>query len=465
MMLASSAFAATDGQTYEAKDGFTCENVWILDRVHTSDAFLASKLVQSSNGVSAVSDGTNVYVGICTADGLGVIEVYSLATGEYIKTISLTLNGEAYGGTLAVYNVGYDEYGHFYVAPYQANSEGTGNELVYLCDLETGALTSVGELPFDGGSGRVDFIDVIGDLTGVEAGATILGAASNNNLNVFQWTLAKGATTWEGGWDGSFFKEVSGTYPADQTVFNYGTKVKMVKPSDNGALNLFYIDGFTTLPALYDNNASLLDSFKDVDVIKTDKETGVTTGTVPEPAAGANGIAEATLGEQNFIIYPEGQYDAPHACQAVVTTVNADLEFSSMKHLWTLPADGLGQQSDGGRRYHSLERVDLPKDAAGRSAFYLLTYKCYNGMGVYKIAEEGYGSVSEIAAVNNAKISVNANVIRVSETAASIEVYNLLGQKVAQALNATEVKAPANGAYVVKAVVNGTPVVKKVIVK
>ena len=46
--------------------------------------------------------------------------------------------------------------------------------------------------------------------------------------------------------------------------------------------------------------------------------------------------------------------------------------------------------------------------------------------------------------------------------ASSIEVYNMAGQKVVEA-NASQVAAPAAGAYIVKANVNGNAVVEKVI--
>ena len=129
----------------------------------------------------------------------------------------------------------------------------------------------------------------------------------------------------------------------------------------------------------------------------------------------------------------------------------------------------MGDVSDGGNRIHCLDRVVLPEDANGKSAILLVTFKSYAGLGVYRIAEEGYdptnlGGVEEnvVAAAN---ITVNGDVIAVSETAETIEVYNVAGQKVAQVENTTEVAAPATGLYIVKAVVDGAPVVKKVIVK
>lgn len=227
--------------------------------------------------------------------------------------------------------------------------------------------------------------------------------------------------------------------------------------SKSGEMSMFYIDGFTSFPALYGSDGAMIDNIGNADLKVTNKETNETTGTVVAPSNETNGIAEGAVDGTNLMIYSEGQYNAPHTCQAIITTVDENMSFESMKPLWTVPADGLGQISDGGTRNHSL--FCLPqKDGSAL----VLTFKCFNGMGVYKITKKGGDSVeSNVAAAAN--ITVNGDVIAVSEVAETIEVFNVAGQKVAEARNASEVAAPATGAYIVKAVVAGAPVVKKVI--
>lgn len=466
LMLASTAFAATDGQTYEVKNGYTCENLWVFDRFHTGEAYGASKIAVAQ-ARTATTDGETVYVGL--SGETATIEKYSVATGEYLGALDLKLNGEAYAGTLAANQVGFDEYGNFYVASYSANSDGAGGLAVYTCNLETGELTSVGELSFQGGLGRVDYCDVVGDLTGVNAAATVMAAASaQDNLNVFAWTRGQGETEWKGAWPTTLpWQAMTSTYPADQTGFSYGTVLKQVKDgSASGEMFMYYIDGFTTLPATYSSEGAMVESFADVAVEQKDPETGeVIVPGVVSPASGANGVAEGHVGDQNFFTFSEGQYDGSHKCQAVVTMVDESFAMSSMEQMWLVPADGLGQTNDTGTRVHGLNTIALEPDANGKNAMLLVTFKCMNGMGVYRIAEEGYDPNASVAdnVVANATIRVNGDVIAVSEVAESIEVYNVAGQKVAEVHNASEVAAPANGVYVVKAVVNGAPVVKKVI--
>lgn len=459
MLAGASAFAVTDGQTYESVDGFNCENIWVFDRFHAEEAYLANPIANKA-ARTATTDGTTIYVGL--SGETATIEKFDLKTGAYLGSLALTKGGEAFAGTLAVNQVGFDEYGHFYAATFTANSKGDGQYEVYTVDLTTGAVTLVGDLLFDGGLGRVDYCDVIGDITGAEANATVMAVTcAADNMNVFKWVREKGSDEWMGGWtDQATFQAIAAgqTYPNSITGFGAGSVLKIVRDgSKSGNVNMFYIDGFTSEPALYGSDGAMIDNISNADLMKTDKETGVTTGTVPEPALGTNGIAEGSVGETNLMIYSEGQYDAPHKCQAVITTVDENMSFESMKPLWTVPADGLGQISDGGTRYHSL--FCLPQNDG--SAL-LLTFKCFNGMGVYKITAKGGDSVeSNVAAAAN--ITVNGDVIAVSEVAETIEVFNVAGQKVAEARNASEVAAPATGAYIVKAVVAGAPVVKKVI--
>ncbi len=458
MLAGASAFAVTDGQTYESIDGFNCENLWVFDRFHAEEAYMGNPIA-SKNARTATTDGTTIYVGL--SGETATIEKFDLKTGAYLGSLALTKGGEAFSGTLAVNQVGFDEYGHFYAATYSANSEGNGQYEVYTVDLTTGAVTSVGDLFFDGGLGRIDYCDVIGDITGVEANATVMAVTcAADNMNVFKWVREKGSDEWMGGWTGqATFQaiEAGQTYPNGITGFSTGSVLKIVRDgSKSGNVNMFYIDGFTSAPALYGSDGAMIDNISNADLKKTDKETGVTTGTVPEPALGTNGIAEGSVGKTNLMIYSEGQYDAPHKCQAVITTVDENMSFESMKPLWIVPADGLGQTTDG-VRVHSL--FCLPqKDGSAL----LLTFKCYNGMGVYKITKKGDDSV-ESNVVAAANITVNGDVIAVSEVAETIEVFNVAGQKVAEARNASEVAAPATGAYIVKAVVAGAPVVKKVI--
>ena len=54
-----------------------------------------------------------------------------------------------------------------------------------------------------------------------------------------------------------------------------------------------------------------------------------------------------------------------------------------MQRYWMVP-DALGMMSDGGTRVESMN-VEYGTDAEGNEEVTLFIFKCYNGMGVYKI--------------------------------------------------------------------------------
>lgn len=462
MMASASAFAATDGQTYEEMDGFTCENLWVLDRIHTEEAYMASPL-NTQQSRTCCTDGKLIWVtvnGAAPDYAQSVLYAYDVKTGAQVKQLPLLKEGgEAYGGQLGANTVGFDDYGHLYVASYTNNSTGEGSMPIYIVDQETGVVTSVGDLMFLGIAGRVDYVDVMGDLTGVEARCDVMAAASKPNqqdCNVFGWVRKKGSQVWEGAFNQMPNLVIKAFNDDKATLFGDAASLTIVRSlydPDNG-VNYFYAEGKDTTASLYNITGSWVDGFKNA------PETVVVAN------AGTNGVHEMTIGGQNFLVYSEGQYDGSHKCQAIISTADEEMAFSSLKNLWTVPADGLGQTSDGGTRIHCLTSVALPTDANGKEARLVISFKCYNGMAVYKVAQEGYvdgGSSVENNIAAAVTINTNGDVISVSEVAESIEVYNIAGQKVAEVRNASEIAAPANGVYVVKAVVAGTPVVKKVI--
>lgn len=456
MMASAGAFAATDGKTYAETDGFTCENVWILDRIHTEADYNAAPIA-SKDSRTAVTDGKLVWVvvngpkGEDGSYGQAVLHKYDLMTGEYKGQLPLlNEDGTAYVGQLAANTVGMDDYGHLYIAPFKANGDGSGNANIYIVDTESGKVASVGDLPFYGEKGRIDYVDVAGDLTGKEFRCDVMAAGSGDAAKVFGWTLLQGETEWAGMFEGMPALAITQYYPEKSTNFSTAPTATIVRSlySADG-VNMFYADGHATIATLYSIDGSLADGFMNA-------PEGIVV-----PNAGTNGLHEMTVGSQNFVVYSEGQYDGAHSCQAIISTINENMEFSSLKNLWTVPEDGLGQVSDGGVRVHCINSVALP-EVNGKQARLVVSFKCFNGLAVYKVAEAGYGSV-EGNVVADATIRVNGDVISVSETAETIEVYNVAGQKVAEARNATEVAAPANGVYVVKAVVAGAPVVAKVV--
>lgn len=473
MLATTPLFAATvtDGDTYAPVNDINCVNAWVVDRNHNLDAFNASKVGANKqartcavrNGVAYVASWAADDPEVTSTDKEGNVTVqnaatlykYSVETGEYLGAIKLTLNGTRLTGTGVANQVGFDSFGHLWISNMSFNTNFTQD--IYFVNEETGALTLAASLDkTTEDTARVDYCDVIGDLTGEKGACTVMAAASSSTI-VYGWCKDQNSTDWYGYFEGVSHKSFTEFYPASAGNWSTGPSVKIVlgEGDDMYYGNLFYVDGAASAPTLYNSTGAIADSFANVE---NAKDKGL-----EQNSLGANGIVEFKVDDRNFIAYPIEQYTGSFGgCNVNICEVDADMSFESMTKYWMVPQSGFGTTSDGGNRYHGLN-CETVTNADGSQYVNLFTFKCFNGMGLYKIGKNVSGGVNDAIANDAAEITVNGNVITVSAEASEINVYNVAGQVVATANNATEVVAPAAGVYVVKAVVAGTPVVKKVV--
>ena len=385
MLCGISAWAVTDGVKYDVVNGLKIENLWIQDRAHTMDTWNPQPYNNNYARTAVMHDGyipisrSNANAVIIGTDTLSQSVIYKLdaTNGNLIKELPLTLDGQVYGGaTLSANTVGVDNFGHLYVAPY--SSELTTTQKVYLVDKETGEMTLVEELDKgDAFEHRCDYIDVMGDLTLEQAECNIMSAGATSEY-IYRWHADQGGD-WEGGFDGDPYLAIIEFYP--ETLTNWGTApvIKMVlNAEDDFSGELFYVDGFTASPALYDVTGTKVDDFENVD---------------PEYLpwdVGANGVCEFTLDGRNFVVYVIAQYtgfdektNTNRACQVNICELGEGSTFEGMQRYWMVP-DAMGTNSDGGTRVESMN-VEYGTDADGNPMVTLFIYKCTNGMAVYRI--------------------------------------------------------------------------------
>lgn len=462
MLAALPVFAATDGDIYAPVNGIKIQNAWVLDRNHTETAYTTTPACNTNTRTAAIKDGV-IYASCWAAnddeavnekgDKLNAATVYkySVETGEYLGAIKVTLDGKRYTGTGVINQIGVDNFGNVWCADMSLNTAAATDLNLFTLDVTTGALTKVAALTKNGTGLRIDYCDLVGDVTGVQAPCTVIAAGSSSQM-VFGWCRDKGGAEWYGYFENSVNKEFTEFYPKDN--LGWGTapvaKVLLGEGEDMYYGSLFYIDGFQQKPTLYNSTGSIADSFENA------------TELAPGDNA-ANGICEFSVDGKDFIAFPIGQYQASYQCKVRICEMGEGMAFKGMAQYWEVPNSGLGTTSDGGTRVHNIIR-EYKTNADGTQYVNLVSFKCYNGIALYQIGKNLPDGVSEATADKAAaEITVNGNVITVSEEAAEINVYNVAGQVVATAKNATEVAAPAAGAYIVKAVVAGAPVVKKVV--
>lgn len=382
----ASAWAVTDGVNYERINGIGIKNMWIQDRAHNANVWTNRPYCNTSARTAVMHDGfiyiarSNANTVILGTDTLSQSVIYKVdaTNGDLVKELQLTLDGNIYGGaTLSSNTVGVDNFGHLYMAPFTSNLATT--QPVYLVDKETGELTFVADLDKGDALQRCDYIDVMGDLTLEEAECNIMTVGASSEY-IYRWHADQGGD-WEGGFDGDPYLAIIDFYPETVTQWGYAPVAKMVLGEDEDnrySGELFYIDGFSSSPILYDVTGTLVESFEEVDPECLPMDVG------------ANGVCEFTLDGRNFIVYVAAQYTGVDettmvnkACQVYICELGEGMTMAGMQRYWMVP-DELGTTSDGGTRVQSMN-VEYGVDAEGNEEVTLFIFKCYNGMAVYKI--------------------------------------------------------------------------------
>lgn len=440
----------TDGHTYEAdaETGVTCKNKWIIDRVHTPEQFLNLQFVKdyATKARTAVIDQARekVYVGYSksavvdsTSNDYAHLVEFDLKTGKIERELPLTYNGVAISSLLCANQVGIDDAGNVWICGMYSDVNAKPAQIYVVEDFETGACKLVGEwkLPDEetDAAGRIDYWDVVGDITGETSNAVCMGAvgttAAGEKLCLYRWELAQGATEWTANED-DFAGYVSNTdltetYPADQVTWGQSSATVKIVAEEGHVGSMFYVDGFTTCPSLYQTSLTMIESFA--------------SATDLAPAVGCNGVNEFVLNgdgtEKPYIAYVEAQYNVSPGCRVNIAQLGDGMTFEGMRKLWSVPEGGLGEVSDGGTRVHNINILKAANEDDGKQGVYLLTYKCNNGIGLYCIAEAGFNDTYPDAE--------GVEGIEMDEVIdGEVEYFNLQGVKVAN---------PENGLYIKKA--------------
>lgn len=437
LAVGASAFAVTESATYENKGGYTFTNLWCntynVSPVGSFSKYRDNGIIPSLDYIrdAAVANGYMIVPSSKMFEGEGIVDkgqliLFDATTGEYVKNVQLTVNGAAYEGLLCANCIGVDNFGHVYICGYRGTlrlDSGADNPLkVYTVDVETGALTLQAELKLEEddmqNNGRVDFIDVVGDLTRENARCVVMAAPSSTaSPAVYGWVAEQGDAEFGPHMvDGSYISfNIDETYPETEAGWNGGTCVQIIRDDEFTGLQ-FYLDDMNTLPVLYDNEANLRSTFGD---LPQGSEVQV-------PKTNCNGALEVTLGDDVFFVYPVDEYveNDPTTTHSAISKFGIPGEIGSLEQFYIFPASHLGCEKGGpGSRFHRNQLVAVDTDANGKQAATIFTYKSGNGGALYQLAQEGY------AGVENAVISNNA----------AVEYFNLQGIRVAN---------PENGIFI-----------------
>ncbi|MCH5219906.1 MAG: hypothetical protein J1F20_04985 [Muribaculaceae bacterium] len=429
-------FAAVENVSYGSYDGLTCTNLYNISRAYSQDEFLATPMAEFNNKTRSmvVRDG-KLYIAESRtmSDGdenndFGHLIVVDRNTGVVEGRVQLTVNGEPLKGLLCANQIGVDDYGNIWIMGLIGNSETTPFRLYHVKDVVSGDTELVAELylPEDemDAVGRHDYFDVVGDVTGAQAGTVIMSpVASGDNTYVVGFERDQNSEDWSGHMEGYCWSTMGETYPADLISWDGAPMVRIVRDEDSSG-ELYYIDAFVSYPTLYNIEGGMLDSF-------------VNVPSELRPQTNSNGVNEFSFAGKNFMVYTNTDYDKGVGTQVRVVELGPDMAFEGMQLAWDLPKGGLGTLTDTGSRMMGI-CPDVVTDANGKQACYLSLYKCNGGLATYLLAEPGFESGVE---------SIEADT-----TTGATEYFNLQGVRV---------DSPAAGSVVIAR--QGSTVTKMVV--
>ncbi|MCI7555211.1 MAG: hypothetical protein MST03_00185 [Bacteroidales bacterium] len=377
-----------------ANGEYTLENKWVISV--TEDNYEANKpgVTGFVRGMAAKDGimyfinrtlGAIIPVNGTTAEMLDPIVI----TGEHLfEALDTTDNSYKAAVTLAFNDIKFDGAGNCLIG---ACISGSQHFMIYKVDLTTGAATllideklvdndNFATIADDGSrswGGRFDAFGVYGDVNS----DAIVMAADANSFYAYKWTISNGVA-------GAAEQIDCAPDPSsDQSllikdgavsVTNFGT-APQIFPVD---ADYFYVDGWNTLPMLYDMDGMLADDFinspSGVNVVNNEGDTC-------KMNVGHNGICEFQVGDDYFMVMAAtNTVGTPASAFALYKFANSSKSFSGIEPLWYFPANGMGSATNG-------FRTAVPSVEVNGNKATIYLYAGDNGYGVYEFTGKEAG--------------------------------------------------------------------------
>ena len=365
----------------ERYDGrYQLTNTWVISNIE--DNFAANKPGSTDyvRGM-AVKDGKMYFINRENAS----ITVVDGATGEMLDPI--IIKGEhlfevekedgSWGAscTLPYNDIKFDQAGNCLIGSCMGGLNQTF--IIYLVDLETGEATEVvreklganPDFEVSFASGRFDAFGVAGN---VKENGVIMAAENQGSWNVYRWLIEGGVAApaeeismlLDPATDKSLYLEVAG----------FGTAAQIFPQDETGSV--FYVDGFNTLPMLFDENGMLLDDFINCPY---GTKVGNAEGDTCQMNTGHNGLCEFQVGNEYFLVLTATNTAGnPTSSFALYKFADESRAFDGLEPLWFFPKNGMGSTTNGCRT--APVSVEVKDDVA-----YIYVYTNNNGYARYEL--------------------------------------------------------------------------------
>ena len=257
--------------------------------------------------------------------------------------------------------------------------------VIYSVNPETGAVVHRATLSTSESTGRIDHIDVLGDVT---TGNFEVFAALSRSNEIIRWTIAGGALS------ATSVVNVAAMFPADAA--NFGTSPR-IRALDSDRV---IVHGSGIEPTIYSlATGAILDSFASNVALMSE-------------SAGNDGIDTFELGGKHFLLYSNNDYQTSTGHNFKVA-VNADGEdFAGYSPLWTLPKNGMGVVNS---TTMSTPCLAVPGEKNNEMCLYM--YVPGNGLAKYTMTLTVPGDVNGDGEVTAADVTTLYSYLLNNETA------------------------------------------------
>jgi hypothetical protein len=472
-----------DTAVYTIGDGslYGFENVWIQSRSYSNFPTEGSyEVAAASRGMTVVGDDVataKVLIVKRTAEAKIVpatattpvikkdnkleILVFNGLTGDQEQTIELPDSMFCYLEKDTLWQTGFpindihvDNAGNVILANMVLNiynKYNSGRLMVYACDLDfTNHTVATAKKVVDymeyseeaPATYRIDYIGVYGDLL---TNGYVLGAISGAYADIVKLTIENGANP-------DFMETITAKefVPAAATQLSTGPRAFPLDETN------FYLDGQDSFAGLYDMDGNYVDGFKEPEGGYSEAMSAY----VKNMTTGNNGVCEFNLSGKTFMVHSYRNTTGTPASSFGI--IKLDLEGGgSPEPMVVFPTVGMGTESNGVRTALPRVIIDQPNNTA-----HIWAYQQNNGLAYYKFTAVETGTKNVLAGSDVKVNNVIGNRINMTEEVASLEVFSVLGQRVAGATNVSSIEVPANGIFVVKAIdMKGASMTEKVILK
>jgi len=408
---------------YTENNELKLENKWFRAEKEPYGNIILSSTGAYKRGFAVTND--TIYISNRTGNSSNTycyLDKYDSKTGIYIGKVSLST--AIIGKTYPCNDVIFDDAGHLLVYNYVMNMASIPLKL-YQINPSTGVATLRATIQTTNGTSRVEHVTVTGD---VETGNFNIYVPIASKTHILKFDFENGSQTKES------LIELSGFYPT--TVTKTGTSPRLYMLGDNYAV----LNSSTTLPTVYNlATGAMTDNFGNI-------QNDINKLIAEENGDLTNGFSCFELKGQKYIVYPLTNYKADTGYQFVLASIDKDLSFKSMKHLWNIPQVGFGTTNNSNSEALITCLPNVSKDTIN-----IYIYVPGNGLACYTLSNDKPTAIKTLINSNNQDVIFDGEYIKCNSTADRISVYDTTGKVVATQKNVQRinVKSFPKGLYVI----------------